>query len=149
MGACGPASIDGSSPDNLKGELWRLEGRSLSSLVQPVAPGANITIAFKNDHVSGHSACNAYSASYHASNDGSISFGRVSVTAMACAQPIMVLEDAYLKALGQVTRFSVEGTLVLKGSGIALAYSRGTAASPMSASRTTSQPQARTAPAVP
>jgi heat shock protein HslJ len=46
----------------------------------------------------------------------------LSVTEMACEEPLMALESAYLAALGEATGFNVEGDLTLTGGGVTLTF---------------------------
>jgi heat shock protein HslJ len=74
--------------------------------------------------VSGNSGCNTYGASYDAKSDGSISFGEFRLTLMACPDPVMKLESAYLAALRSSTTFSVGDTLSLRGSTVNLTFTK-------------------------
>jgi heat shock protein HslJ len=80
------------------------------------AAGVTITLAFDaNDAVSGSSGCNNYAG--QPTIDGSkISFGPLAGTRMACPEPAMSAEAAYLAALDGVTSWRMQGSrLVLEG----------------------------------
>jgi heat shock protein HslJ len=84
----------------------------------------HIDLRFQGDQVSGSSGCNTYGASFQAIG-GSISFGPFRSTAMACEQPVMALESAYLRALEGSTAYQVAGsTLQLIGGASDLRFTR-------------------------
>ena len=83
-----------------------------------------IDLRFEGDQVGGSSGCNAYGASFQAIG-GTISFGPFRSTAMACEQPVMALESAYLRALEGTTAYQVTGpTLHLTGGAADLTFTR-------------------------
>lgn len=70
----------------------------------------------------GTSGCNTYGGSYEA-DDGSISLGAMSMTEMACDEPLMALESAYLDALAGATGYQIgDAGLVLAGGQVALTF---------------------------
>lgn len=76
-----------------------------------------MTIEFDAEgRVSGHAACNQYTAGYELSGEG-LSIDTVAATRMACAEPRMSLEHRFLNMLAQVQRFDIgqQGELVLIG----------------------------------
>jgi heat shock protein HslJ len=92
--------------------------------VVKVPADVHIDLRFEGDQVSGSSGCNSYAASFQAIG-GSISFGPFRLTAMACEQPVMALESAYLRALESSTAYQVSGsTLHLTGGASDLSFSR-------------------------
>jgi len=115
---------DGSvvKPAALEGNEWTLDRASISSLSAGAPPDASVTIAFDKGRASGKAACNSYGGGYQAGNDGSLSFGTFALTMMACAEPLMSLESAYMDALGKMTTFTVGDSLVLTGDGVSLTY---------------------------
>lgn len=120
----GGGSTDGGSTDPaaIEGIEWSLDRGSIASLISDAPQDAVVTIEFADREVGGRAACNSYGGAYQASNDGSIAFEAFSVTEMACDEPLMALESAYLAALGQVTGFNVEGNLVLTGGDVTLEF---------------------------
>lgn len=79
-----------------------------------VPDGARITLTITGDELSGTSACNQYGGSFE--RDGnSISIGPISMTEMACEEPIMAAESAYLAALGDVDTVEPGRSLWLTG----------------------------------
>ena len=120
----------GSDPSALAGARWRLDAASMSALVDSVPAGADVTIEFADGQASGSSGCNHYGGSYDAKDDGSISYGHFAVTLMACPDPQMALEAAYLKALSDSTTFSVGDTLTLSGGPHSLTFAKETPQAP-------------------
>ena len=113
-------------PSDLTGVVWVLDDASVAGLVQDVPSTAQVTIAFEEGQAHGTAACNSYGGAYQAGDDGSISFDAFAVTQMACDQPLMTLESAYLEELGGVTSFEVEaeGNLQLSNGPATLSFSR-------------------------
>lgn len=107
--ACTPGASEppgGSAPspagDALAGTSWVLT--SIGDT--PLPPGANVTLALTADQATGIAACNQYGGAY--SVDGnSIAFTAMSMTEMACAEPLMAVEAAYLAALAAATTWAV------------------------------------------
>jgi heat shock protein HslJ len=109
----------------LEGVEWVLDAASAGSLVDKVSDKARVDLQFQDGQFRGRSACNNYGGDYQA-DDGTISFGQMQVTAMACDEPVMALESAYLGALGASTGFQVSDTgLVLTGGQVALTFTQG------------------------
>jgi heat shock protein HslJ len=100
LAACGGA---GGSEDALVGVIWDLSELHGERLI----PTTSITAEFSEDgKVAGSSGCNNYSAEYEV-NGNKIEFN-VSLTAMtmmACAEPIMKQEAAYLATLERAATF--------------------------------------------
>ena len=82
---------------------------------EPIQEGAEVTLDFAEDRVSGKSACNRYSAGVEQGEaPGDLKIGLAMGTRMACPGELMDLESKYLDALSQVTGFSfLAGKLVL------------------------------------
>lgn len=102
------------------GTVWNLVSLNGESLV----PGTTITAEFRDDgKIGGTSGCNAYNASYELSGS-SITIGPAMGTLMACPEPIMDQETAYLGYLQDAARFAIKGeTLTLTtGSGEDLVF---------------------------
>ena len=119
-GASGGESHD---PADLTGVTWQLHASTIASLVSDPPQDAIVTLEFADGQASGRAACNSYGGAYQAGDDGTLSFESFAVTEMACDEPLMALESAYLAALGQVTGFGVEGNLVLTGGDVELSFS--------------------------
>ncbi len=98
----------------LDGSEWVLT--ELESAM-PGAEGAEVTLTFADDRISGKSACNRYSANSEDGDvPGSLIIGPVMGTRMACPGELMDVERRYLEALSQVSSFSFHnGSLSMSG----------------------------------
>jgi heat shock protein HslJ len=115
----------GTDPARLEGVTWILDAASAGSLVDHVPKGARVDLQFQEGQASGKSGCNTYGGSYEA-GDGTLSFGQMQMTLIACDQQIMALESAYLDALGATTGFQITNSgLVLTGGQVALTFTTG------------------------
>jgi heat shock protein HslJ len=126
----GSAAGEGTDPAALTGG-WTLDAASMSALADPAPEGVSVTLAFEDGQAHGSSGCNTYSGGYEAQDDGSISFGALAGTMMACDEARMALESAYLTALGAVSAFTVDGSLQLSGDGVSLTYTRTVSPAPL------------------
>lgn len=102
LAACGAS--DGSE-EVLVGVIWDLSELNGERLV----PTTSISAEFNEDgQVSGSSGCNSYSAQYEVDGD-EIEFNMelTAMTMMACPEPIMNQEAAYLVALEKAATFEV------------------------------------------
>ncbi|NGO52155.1 META domain-containing protein [Allomesorhizobium camelthorni] len=104
---------------SIKGTAWRLS--SLGG--EDAAASVVSTLTFNDDNnISGNGGCNSFGGK--ASFDGvKLKFSDVFSTMMACEQPKMEQEAAFLAALAKAASYTVEGgTLTLRdGSGTAVA----------------------------
>ncbi len=90
---------------SLEGTNWRLVNLAGEELL----PDTNISASFGDDgRVGGSSGCNSYSAQYKVDGDV-ITIGPASTTLMACPEPVMQLESAYMQALGSAVSYKLEG----------------------------------------
>jgi heat shock protein HslJ len=118
LGACrGAGSGQAVSLDG----TWILAAGTSSGAAIPLVPGRDVTLVIDGDTVSGR-ACNLYSGSV--TIDGShVTLGELSMTEMACDEPMMTTEAAYHSALGSVDTAARSGdTLTLTGPGATLRY---------------------------
>lgn len=96
---------------SLAGSSWNATGinNGKQAVVSTLA-GSTVTLAFgPNGEASGSSGCNHYAGPYQAQGSG-ITFGRLAVTAMACADPaVMEQEQNYFKALATASTLRMEG----------------------------------------
>ena len=109
----GDAMITGKlSLATLTGTEWVLTHLNRN---EPTQEGAEVTLAFADDKISGKSACNRYSAGVEQGEaPGDLKIGLAMGTRMACPGELMDLESKYLDALSRVTGFSfLAGKLVL------------------------------------
>ena len=119
---------------------------------QSAMAGVEVTAVFGQDgQLTGNSGCNSYSATYSVDGD-KIKIGPTMSTKMACDQPVMNQEMAYLTALMNASTYKIEGAkLTLRdASGAAMAgYTRAPAAvqAPAAAATSTGTAKPAAAPA--
>lgn len=111
----GSGAADGGG--DLEGITWILDASAAAELGD--APEeATATIRFDGDQVGGSAFCNSFGGAFEAGDDGSMSIETGAMTQMACEEPLMSLETAYVAALGQVDSFEVgDDTLALSRDG--------------------------------
>lgn len=128
IAACGIANDPAPSPSaagmvEANGE-WELVRGTNDGVAIPLVPGAAITLSVDGSQISGASACNQYGGEIVVA-DGQVRFGPMFMTEMACDEPVMASESAYLAALGKVTSAAIDGDrLTLSGPGVELVYER-------------------------
>lgn len=105
LAACAPAGSQAGGGD-LTGKVWALTALN----GQPLVAGTGISAQFTSDgKVSGSAGCNRYTGKYSVSGS-SITFDpSMATTMMACGQPVMEQESAYLKMLGAAKTYTVKG----------------------------------------
>ena len=86
---------------------------TLASLnAEPLLPGTAITLQFKDGELAGFAGCNSYNGRYTAelAEDGTytISLGPLTTSRLLCPQDIMQQEQAFLEALQQANRATVQ-----------------------------------------
>lgn len=87
---------------------WYLDS---SGIQVQVLPEAEITAQMTGSEIAGSSGCNSYSASVQVSG-GQIEVGDIVSTLMACADPVMDQEQAYLETLKSAVSFEVSGDVL-------------------------------------
>ncbi len=70
--------------------------------------GGSASATFADGRVSGSTGCNRFTAAYTLEGD-QLELGMIASTRMACAPPLLALEQAYVAALGRVARWRIEG----------------------------------------
>lgn len=121
-----PAGGTGGTPaaaaDPLAGS-WTLVSSGDGEAPTAVPAGVEVTANFAEGRISGTSGCNRYGAAY--TLDGAaLTIEPAVSTMMACEEPKMTVETAYLAALGQVTGYRLQdGNLLLSyGDGQVLTF---------------------------
>lgn len=102
MAGCAPAG----------GETLQLEGTSWKLVEldgQPALPNSEGSIRFEDGKAGGSTGCNGFSGEYTLDVDGSIQFGLMASTMMACEQGLMEQETTFLQALAEAAAVQVEG----------------------------------------
>ena len=126
--ACGGASVTTtpSEPPTVvhpNGE-WQLIEGSVDGQTLTVPPDVPVTLVVEGSGVSGRSGCNQYFGEFTLV-DGRVTLGGLGGTEMACEEPIMALEAAYLGGLAKVDSARMDGeTLVLTGPAVELRFER-------------------------
>ena len=109
--ATGASPSDGGGPDG----AWLLTAGRTASGALTVFADRPVTLVIDGDQVSGSAACNTYGGTAQIGS-GSIRFGGLFATEMACEQPVMKLERDVFDAFAVIDTFSVETTtLTLSG----------------------------------
>ncbi len=122
--ACGDGGSPGTGGSTLEGATWVLSGASIDALVGRAPGNARADLTFEGGRAGGRAACNTYSGSYKVGGDA-LSFEDFAMTEMACEEPLMALETAYLSALAKVTGYSVSGgVLTLTGGAADLTFDK-------------------------
>jgi heat shock protein HslJ len=98
----------------MEGSKWVLTHMDRN---KPVAEGAEVTLDFNGERISGKSACNRYSAGIEQGKVADeIKIGQAMSTMMACPDELMNIEREFLALLSRVTGFSFyAGRLALNG----------------------------------
>jgi heat shock protein HslJ len=110
---------------NLQDSTWRLT--RLPGFALPAVEGRNaVAVTFKGGRVHGFSGCNQFMGSY-ALEGGRLVLGRLGGTMMACPEPAMSVEKAFLNSFSGVLSVAVVGstlTLTSADGGEALQFER-------------------------
>ncbi len=103
------------SPDRpLEGTRWVVDGIVTADAVSSVPVGATAALTFDGGTVSVEAGCNSGSGTYE-SGDGTVTFGPIGTTKMACADDVMALETAVLLALAGEANYTIDtDTLTLQ-----------------------------------
>jgi heat shock protein HslJ len=123
LGSCGiTRGMFGAGP--YADGTWRLVTGTSSGEPLPIVAGSEPTMTISGTAVSGRSGCNQYGGTLTA-HAGRIAFGALEVTEMACDEPRMTSEAAYLAALSAITTDELgSATLRLSGAGVELTFAR-------------------------
>lgn len=112
-----------SESDAIEG-AWELESGTINGQPIPIVKTHPITITLDDGNAGGSAACNGYGGRYSQSGD-TIDFTEFAMTEMACfPEEVMVSEQTYISALGNVESAAIveDGKLHLSGSRSALVY---------------------------
>jgi heat shock protein HslJ len=113
-----------SGPIDLAGD-WQMASGSVDGAPFPVPPGAQITLTVQGTTIGGRAACNHYGGDLAVDADGAPHFDITSMTEMACEEPIMAAESAFLAAMPRVRSVARDGDrLSLTGQGVELLFDR-------------------------
>jgi heat shock protein HslJ len=92
----------------LEGTDWRADAVLVDGVLAPIPAGIEVTLRLDGGQADGTAACNHYGGGYSVSGD-SLTFGPLAVTEMACEEPRMSLESAFLAALGATVSYRLDG----------------------------------------
>ncbi len=95
------------SAADLNGTAWVLQELDTD---QPALTDAPITLSFADGQISGSGGCNNYNGSFTLGEENpfAMTIGPIAATQMACPEPVMGQETAYLAALQGVTQWGYE-----------------------------------------
>jgi heat shock protein HslJ len=111
-----------SGAGELDGVTWTLVSYGPADAPVAVLPNAPITLVFSEGGVSGSAGCNQYFGTFDF-DDSAITISGVGSTMMACEQPVMDQETAYLSALQSATAYQVtDGQLQITYNGGVLTF---------------------------
>ena len=97
-----------SAASTLAGTEWHLVSTGTGGTQTPVPDGVTVTLQIDGAKAAGTSGCNLYVAPI-TSMDPGLTFGDAAGTLMACPEPQMSFETAYLAALKTVTDYAITG----------------------------------------
>jgi heat shock protein HslJ len=126
LAACGASQGGGPSDPGASGGAvigdWVLTGGSIDGVDAPVLPDHRITMTITGGTIGGSAACNSYGGDIAMRADG-LHLENLAQTEMACEEPAMAAEAAYLAALGRVREIVRDGEeLVARGDGVELRF---------------------------
>jgi heat shock protein HslJ len=103
------------NPDQaLEGTRWVVDGIITADAVSSVPLGATAALTFDAGTVNVEAGCNTGSGSYTL-GEGSVTFGPIATTRMACADEAMALEAAVLQVLTGEATYEIDAdTLTLR-----------------------------------
>lgn len=112
-----PAALEPDGP-------WQLVEGTVGGQPLGLIEDARVTLNVDGSNVSGQAACNQYFGEL-AIESGRVSTAGFGQTEMACAEPVMALEAAYLSALAKIESAHMDGpVMVLTAPGVELRFER-------------------------
>ena len=125
VGACatGAPAPSAAGPVDVSGD-WQLASGTLDGGPFPMVDDAAVTLTVDGTQIGGRSACNHYGGEIVV-KAGQPRFNVSSMTEMACDDPVMAAEAAFLTALPRVVGAARNGDrLTLTGPGVELVFDR-------------------------
>ena len=111
-------------PVSLEGD-WQLASGTVDGAPVPGVAGSPITLTVQGITIGGRAACNHYGGDLAVDADGGPHFNVTSMTEMACEEPAMAAEAAFLAAMPRVASVAREGDrLSLTGQNVELVFDR-------------------------
>jgi heat shock protein HslJ len=96
------------SPKSIEGSEWQLVTVGAASAVA----GSAATMRFSDGRVAGTTGCNRYTGPYTSEAAGAIEFGPLASTMMACPEPQIRQEQAFLQALDAAATYVISGGIL-------------------------------------
>ncbi len=110
-------------PTTLEGATWQLASYGDAASPTMVPADVTVTAKFAEGKVSGNAGCNSYSMNYVVDGD-TLTTTPGPVTMMACPEPIMAVEQAYLSAMAKAQTYAIaDGQLTIFYDGGQLLFS--------------------------
>jgi heat shock protein HslJ len=103
-------------PVQLAGTRWVGSAMFLGGAPAPLVPQAEPTLDFTDDGrtFGGSTGCNSYGGEY-VLGTGTIEFGAMNMTEMACEEPLMRQEDNVLRVFSEASFFTIEDGVLTIG----------------------------------
>jgi heat shock protein HslJ len=103
---------------------WQLTGGTVNGAPLVLVEGQPVTFIVEGKTVGGQSACNQYFGEFGL-DGGQVRLTGLGGTEMACDEPTMTLEAAYMAGLALVEAATIDGdSLTLEGQGVELRFER-------------------------
>lgn len=110
LGACGTVATTGSAAESrLVNSMWTLNATQSGMSIEGDMP--NLSFDLDENLASGMGGCNRYSGSIIRGADGSIRFGDIMATKMAC--PNLALENRFFEMLRETNRYEIVGNSLI------------------------------------
>ncbi|MCB8926789.1 MAG: META domain-containing protein [Ardenticatenaceae bacterium] len=94
----------------LEGPTWMLVSFGPNDNQTAVLPNTELTLNFDGAQINGDAGCNSYFADATINDDGSLEFGPMGSTLMACMdEAVMQQESDFLAALSEATSYTLSG----------------------------------------
>jgi len=125
LAGCGVtgSAVPSDGPADLTGS-WQLSGGQIDGVRMPIVDDSPITLTVDGSQISGRAACNYYGGEIVV-DGGRVRLRATSMTEMACQEPVMAAEAAFIGALDRIGAASRDGdSLVLSGPGVRLEFER-------------------------
>lgn len=103
-------------PIKLAGTRWVATAMFLGGAPAPFAPNARPTLEFADDGrtFGGSTGCNSYFGEYTIGN-GTVGFGNIGMTEMACQEPLMTQEANVISVFTEASLYTVEDGILTIG----------------------------------
>jgi heat shock protein HslJ len=111
------------APVSLEGD-WQLASGTVDGAPFPIVADSPITLSVQGTQIGGRAACNLYGGTLSVV-DGGPRLSMTSMTEMACEEPVMAAEAAFIDVLPRIRGAARDGDkLTLTGEGVELGFER-------------------------